>query len=69
MMKKLGLLARTLFDSDTKALIEVGVLERDLSVSKNMRGFVLAFLVNKFKKELAEEAKALLKEREEAEGK
>lgn len=65
-MGRVKTLARKLLDKDTQSLIEAGVLTNDLSVRDT--DFVLSFLVNQYKKELAIEARAKIKaERDEDE--
>lgn len=56
----LKLLARKLLNGDIRTLIKAGVLNDDLSVENE--DFVLQFVVNKFTKELAAEAKKHLDE-------
>lgn len=59
-MSKLSLLAKKAFDKDTKTLIKSGVLDSDLNVRDSQ--FVLSFLVDQNKAELAKAAQALLDE-------
>lgn len=60
LMSKLSLLAKKAFDKDTKTLIKSGVLDSDLNVRDSQ--FVLSFLVDQNKAELAKAAQALLDE-------
>ncbi len=55
-----NILTRLFMDKDLKTLVRAGVIAEDGSVQK--RGFVLGFVVSKFKKELAEEAERLMVE-------
>ena len=59
------IIAKKAFSSDLRTLIKAGVLNDDLSVAN--REFVLQFIVNKYMKELATEAKEHLKEVKEEE--
>jgi len=61
-MQTLNILAKKLLDADTKALVKAGVLDDCLKVKDTE--FILSFLVNQYKKELAAEARASLKEQE-----
>jgi len=61
-MQTLNILAKKLLDADTKALVKAGVLDDCLKVKDTE--FILSFLVNLYKKDLAAEARALLKEQE-----
>ena len=62
-MRKLKTLARKLLDKDTRDLIKAGILNDCLEVED--QDFVLNFMVDKFKKEMAEEARIMLKEAKE----
>ncbi len=61
-MSKLTVLAKKMFDKDTKTLIKAGVLNNDLEVANQQ--FVLSFLVDKHKAELAALAQEQLDEDE-----
>jgi len=64
-MRELNILARKLLDADTKALMKRGVLDECLEVSNG--GWVNSWLVNKFKKEMAVDARKENKEMEKKE--
>jgi len=59
-MSRLSLLAKKAFDKETKTLIKTGVLNSDLEVQNEQ--FVLSFLVDKYKTELAALAQEQLDE-------
>jgi hypothetical protein len=61
-MSTLTVLAKKVFDKDTKTLIKAGVLNNDLEVANQQ--FVLSFLVDKYKAELAALAQEQLDEDE-----
>lgn len=63
-MRTLSTLAKKMFDADTKALVEAGVLDECLGISDDT--FVLSYLVNLHKKELAVLAREQLAEDKEA---
>lgn len=59
-IKHMKLLAQKLLDNDLKTLIQAGVLTDNLQVSDH--DFVLGFIVDKYKAELAKDAKKMLDE-------
>jgi len=63
----LSIIAKKLFDADTRVLVKAGILDTDLSITEDGVDFVLEFLVTSFKKELADEAKKLIKEQKDEE--
>jgi hypothetical protein len=64
-MSRLTLLAKKAFDKETKTLIKAGVLDSDLNVRDSQ--FVLAFVVDQYKKELAAAAQEKIQEEKEEE--
>jgi hypothetical protein len=58
-MKKLSLIAKRLLDKDLRDLVKAEILNEELAVEDT--DFVLAFVVTKYKKELAVEARRFLK--------
>lgn len=66
-MSQLSKLAKKLLDPDTKALVKAGVLDNELEVTDEGADFVLTFLVEKNKVELAKEARKQLREQKKEE--
>lgn len=58
-MKKLSLIAQRLLDKDLGDLVKAGILNEELAVEDT--DFVLSFFVTEYKKQLAIEARKLLK--------
>ena len=61
-MSQLSKLAKKLLDADTKALVKAGVLDNELDVTEEGVDFVISFLIDKNKEELAKEARKQLQE-------
>ncbi len=59
---KLTTLAKRLFDSDTKALVKGGLLNKDLSVTDRGRAAIDAIVLEKFKSEIVEIANERIEE-------
>lgn len=59
LMKKLSLIAKRLLDKDLGDLVKAGILNEELNVEDT--DFVLAFIVTEYKKEMAIEARKILK--------
>ncbi len=61
LMKKVSVLARKLFDADTRALVEASFLNDDLTLASNGKEALLNLLFLEYKKELAVEARRAIR--------
>ena len=64
MKQKVSAFARRIFDKDTTALVDAGMLSCDLEITDQGRDLILSHYLKANKKELADEARKLLEEEE-----